>query len=301
MDLKPYEYILKVAELKSITKAAQSMYISQPYLSSYISRLEEDLGILLFDRNSKPIAPTLAGEKYINMANEILALHKDLKEEIINIENHSSGRLAIGIPRMRATFLLPHILPIFYDRFPNVELIIKEGSTQSLEELLKKGEISFAFTPVPINRNDFDYEVLYDEELVLVTKKDLLIDYVKGNDTPVSLDILKETPFVLSNIGRGLRTTLDIYFAHNKFKPVIRLETSSNETLLRLASKGIGITIVPHSISLYSKPVEPIDTFHLEPNGLYWQIGIVYRKNSNLDYLANQFISICKQILPSAF
>lgn len=301
MDIKPYEYIMKVAELQSITKAAQTLYVSQPYLSSYISRLEEELGILLFDRNTKPISLTLAGDKYLEMAKNVLNLHNSFKEEIVHIENHSSGRLSVGIPRMRATFLLPHILPLFYDRFPNVELIIREGSTKNLEELLKKGEISFSFTPIPGESTDFQFDVLYDEELLLVTEEGALAESQLERDKPVPLEVIRDFPFLLSPLGRGLRTALDQYFLQNKFKPKVRLETSSNETLFRLSSKGIGITIVPHSICLYARPVEPVDTFHLEPNGLFWQIGVVYKKGTEIDYLGKEFIKICRQILPDAF
>src|SRR5690606_3080355 len=128
---------------------------------------------------------------------EILDLHKGLKEEFIHIENHSSGRLSIGIPRMRASFLLPHILPIFYDKFPNVELIIREGSTKTLHELLKKGEIAYAFIPIPASANEFEYEVLYDEELVLVTKKGILSEYVAEKETPIPLSLLSDLDFLL--------------------------------------------------------------------------------------------------------
>lgn len=301
MDFKPYEYLLMVADLRSITKAAQALFVSQPYLSSYITRLEEELGVQLFDRNTKPLSPTIAGEKYLKMAKSVLSLHQELKDEIINIENHSTGRLSVGIPRMRATFLLPHVLPLFYEKFPNVELIIREGSTKDLEERLRNGEISFAFTPISQSNTEFDYEVFYDEELVLVTKKGALADDIQHPAPPVSLDLLHSSPFLLSHPGRGLRTTLDLYFAQNKFSPNIKFETSSNETLLRLASTGIGVTIIPHSVCLYARPLEPIDIYHLEPKGLFWQIGIVRKKGSQIDYLGHQFIQLCRQILSDAF
>lgn len=301
MDFKPYEYVVKVADLRSITKAAQALYVSQPYLSSYIVRLESELEVQLFDRTTKPLSLTYAGEKYLKMAREVLALHEELQEEIRHIGNHTAGRLAVGIPRMRATFLLPHILPLFYEKFPQVELQIREGSTQVLEELLKKGEIAFALIPISRNSHEFDHEVLYDEELILVTKKDALFPDAQPSELPTSLEQLQEMPFLLPHVGRGLRTTLDHFFAQNKFNPKIRFEAASNETLLRLASKGLGVTIVPHSVCLYSRPLDPIDMLHLEPKGLFWQIGIVRKKDSTIDYFGHQFIDICRQILPDAF
>ncbi|SDJ37469.1 LysR family transcriptional regulator [Proteiniclasticum ruminis] len=300
MDTKPFEYIIKIAETGNITKAAHALFISQPYLSSYLTKLEEELGVILFDRTAKPLRLTYAGEKYLQMSKEIMKIRENFVDDVIHLENYSAGKLSIGIPRMRSTFLLPHILPAFYERFPNVEITVVEDNTKNLEEMLKKGMISFALTPIPMNNKELSYDVLYDEELLLICRKDGL-KYIVDIDQPLSLDLVSHYPFLLSTKGRGLRTFLDSYFLQNKFKPQVKLEISNNETLLRLASKGIGLTIVPHSVYLYARPVEPIDVYHLAPRGLFWQIGVVYKANAEIDYLGRQFIEILRSILPEAF
>lgn len=97
MELKQYQYVLKVAELKSITKAAEELYITQPSLSHYIAKIEEELGALIFNRGTTPISLTPAGEVYIETAKMILGLDCRMKENIRDIVDSRKGVITIGM------------------------------------------------------------------------------------------------------------------------------------------------------------------------------------------------------------
>ena len=93
MNSKKLKYIITIAELKSISKAANELFISQPSLSSILSNLEKELGVTLFNRSTSPLSLTYAGEKYIKIAKEILSLESNLKKELFDISNMKKGKL----------------------------------------------------------------------------------------------------------------------------------------------------------------------------------------------------------------
>jgi len=101
MDFHQLEYVMAIAEEKSFSKAAKKLYISQPSLSQYIMRLEEQIGIKIFDRTTNPLILTFAGEKYLEAAKNILILNNQLKRVLVDIADSKKGRLTIGIPVSR--------------------------------------------------------------------------------------------------------------------------------------------------------------------------------------------------------
>ncbi len=123
MDFKKLKYVLTVAEVQSISKAAAILYISQPSLSHVISNLEMELGIQIFNRTTTPISLTYAGERFVETAKEILNMNNKLKKEFSDISNARKGKIAIGIPSLRGSFMLPHILPVFHKEYPGIELV----------------------------------------------------------------------------------------------------------------------------------------------------------------------------------
>ena len=110
MDFKHYQYVLKVAELQNMTKAANELYVSQPALSHYIAKVEDELGAVLFDRNTTPLSLTPAGERYVETARMVLALNDRLRQDISDINEQKKGRVILGISHARASFFLPYVL-----------------------------------------------------------------------------------------------------------------------------------------------------------------------------------------------
>lgn len=113
MDLTKYHYVEMIAEMKSISRAAQKLYISQPALTKSLARLEQELGVRLFDRSSTPIRLTYAGERYLQGMKNIAAMKYQLDKELEEIADMRKGRLVIGIPDTRSQRWLPHIVPPF--------------------------------------------------------------------------------------------------------------------------------------------------------------------------------------------
>ena len=121
MNLREYQYVLKVAQLQNMTRAAEALYITQLSLSHYIARVEEELGVQLFNRLTTPLSLTPAGEKYVETAQMILELDSGLKKELSEIAKGKKGVITLGMSHARASFFLPYFLPAFRRKHPGIE------------------------------------------------------------------------------------------------------------------------------------------------------------------------------------
>lgn len=135
MDLKEQRYVCTLAECGNLTRAADRLYISQPALSIYISNLEKHLGMPLFCRQGKRFILTKAGERYVHYARGILAISSRFDSEMSMLLSDEAGRLRMGISVLRGAWFLPRVLKDFHERWPKVELVLRQGNMTFLKEL----------------------------------------------------------------------------------------------------------------------------------------------------------------------
>lgn len=152
MDFRQYQYILKVAELGNFTKTANELYITQPSLSHFIAKVEEEMGTPLFNRNTTPVSLTLAGEKYVETAKMVLALNNRLKQELSDIASQKGGVITVSMSHARASFFLPYVLPEFCEKYPGIDVKTVEVRSDLVEEYVAKGRCDIGFLPMPIMR-----------------------------------------------------------------------------------------------------------------------------------------------------
>jgi len=298
MDFKQLKYLIKVAEHQSITKAAEELFVSQPSLSHYIKKIENELGVDLFNRSTNPLSLTLAGEKYIETARQIIRDYERMEEEIRDMANINKGRLKIGIPNSRAAYMLPHILPEFTRKFPGIEVRTVEAKSSELKEQLVRGTLDFIVIPLFYLDSEIDgnlsFEVIYQEELFLISSDKLEGSEYEDGQTPVIIDNLQDTPFILLKKGHGIRFAVDKFFEGKGFTPLIGMETTSNETAYRLASAGMGVAIVPE-ISLYSfRALGKPYIYRLDKEGIKWDVVLLYRKTDSTNPKMKLFLDIVR-------
>jgi DNA-binding transcriptional LysR family regulator len=299
MDFKQYEYVLTIAEEKNFSRAAKRLFISQPSLSQYINRLETQLGVTLFDRTVTPLALTYAGELYIETANKIIALSNQLQKKYADISQLKTGRLNIGLTPSKANTPLPMILPVFKNKYPNIDLIITEGSSDELEEMLTKGIVDVCMLNLPIQNSDIEYEEILDEKILLAAPPSFT-DYEQtfnGNYPEIDIKKLKDENFILLKPNQRLRQISNMIFGKAGIKPKIILETRSIETSLRLCSVGMGFCFVPETAVLNSRLENSPKLFVVNNPPLIWTLTIAYRKNSYHTKASLAFAEIAKQVL----
>ena len=173
MDFRELSYITAIAKYQNITKAAESLYISQPTLSKFLKALEEDIGLKLFRRLGNRYVLTHAGECYLQKAEQILQLKNELDLELADIMKRDVGVLRVAFPTMRCTYMLPATLPDFQKLYPNVKVEIIEAHSDQLDQKILSGEVEVAFYSQPPKASDvIEYDTLEKEELLICTCKD---------------------------------------------------------------------------------------------------------------------------------
>lgn len=262
-------YIKTIADTKSISKAAEELFIAQPSLSQALQRIERELGTHLFIREPRGMKLTYAGEKYYLMAKEILDIYSDFESEITHINELKAGRLVIGIARYMGMNILPKILPKFNKNYPNIEIIIREENTRVLENLVLGGNVDFALTHVHKKEMNekINYEILKEDEFLLVTPKDYLknSDKIKVKDGKRYVDLreLGKEKFILLDINKGIRKVQDRTIKSYGISPEVVFTTKNFETAKRLAANGMGITIIPKDyLNIFSQD-KNYDSFNL--------------------------------------
>lgn len=295
MDFRQYHYVLKVAELQNITKAANQLYITQSSLSHYIAKIEEELGAKLFNRNTTPISLTRAGESYVETAKIILSLNDKMKKEVQDIAQEKKGVITIGISNARASYFLPYVLPDFKKKYPAIEIKTIETKSEIIEEQVIKGNCDLGIFPLPISRDKLESEVVCREELVLVSGAPLDNSTADEGRSYIDLSSCRDSDFLLLKKGHGIRTAIDVLFMEAGVRPSSIFETTSNETAYRLSTTGMGLTIVPETTIFLSKPIDKPNLYSLSKEGIFWEIGAVYRCKGGLTNAQKYFIEILKR------
>ena len=148
MEHREMEYVIVIAQERNLSKAAERLFISQPALSRFLVKLENDLGTPLFERKNRQYFPTMAGELYLDTAREILRLQQQFNAELKSLIQTSRGVISMGITPGRGHTILPHVLPAFREYFPDYEIQVHEENVDTLEQYLMNGTIEVAFFTV---------------------------------------------------------------------------------------------------------------------------------------------------------
>jgi LysR family hydrogen peroxide-inducible transcriptional activator len=244
MTLTQLEYVIAVDTYRSFVVAAQKCFITQPTLSMQIQKLEDTLGVKLFDRSHQPVIPTEIGEEIIAQARVLLAESEKIKELISDRQKELSGELRVGIIPTVSPYILPKILNGFIQKYPQVKLIVWEQTTEQIIQQLKLGTIDCGILSTPLHESSLtEIPVFYENFVAYASKNSKL--FKKKTITPDDIDM--EEIWVL-NEGHCMREqVLNICQRRKATKGFQHFEynTGSVETLKRMVDMNNGATILP--------------------------------------------------------
>ncbi len=249
MTLSEFRYIVAVAKELHFGHAAEKCFVSQPTLSVAVKKIEDELGVTLFERHQHEVSITAIGETIIKQAEVILNETNTLKELAKQNKDELSGELKLGVIYTIGPYLLPKLIPVINKQVPDLVLIIEEDYTENLAKKLKAGEIDIAILANPFEQSGVQSEILYQEPFMValpsnhpLTKKKKLNADDLLNDTMLLLksgncfrdQVVKVCPSCVSPLGKNklLQKTL---------------QSSSIETIRQMVAAGAGITILPSS------------------------------------------------------
>lgn len=249
MTFTQLEYIIAVDNTRHFARAAAQCFVTQPTLSMQIQKLEEDLGIKIFDRNRQPVVATDAGQEIIAQARKILA-ERHAIEEIIQVQKGVlQGQLSIGIIPTLAPYLLPLFIVSFFKKYPHIKLVVTELTTKDMVAALKEGRLDAGLLVTPLQETGLAEAPLFYEELVAYVSKNNKAykkQYVLASDIDVEkLWLLEEGHCFRSQI-----VNLCELRRQSKEGSHFEYEAGSIETLRRLVDVNDGITIIPELATL---------------------------------------------------
>lgn len=172
MTLTQIEYIVAVERNGSFVTAAEKCFVTQPTLSMQIQKLEEELGIKIFDRNHHPIVATDMGKQIIDQAKKVLFERNKIEELISSQKDELIGKLSVGIIPTVAPCIVPRTLKSFVTKYPSLDITITEMTTEQIVSKLKDGEIDFGIMSTPLYEKSLKESVLYYEPYVVYAHKD---------------------------------------------------------------------------------------------------------------------------------
>lgn len=276
MTLQQMEYIVALARYGKFSEAAEHCHVTQPTLSMQVKKLEEELGLQLFNRNKQPIRTTAAGAVVVQQAEALLRQLNQLKDWVQAHKNELQGDLRVGIIPTVAPYLVPYFLGDFVRNFPNVHLHIVEAKTEEILVGIRRKELDFGVLVTPLAQmKDWMSRPLFYEKFLVYLSPELAQTY--GNRIEIS-DLLAHRLWVLSEGNCFRSQTVNLcalsQLAFQSFQ--FTYESGSLETLIRLVDREGGLTLLPE-LAVLELPEERMEQvkFLGKPNPVR-EVSLVY-------------------------
>ncbi|NDI34443.1 LysR family transcriptional regulator [Chengkuizengella sediminis] len=250
MELRQLQYSIQIALEKNFSRAAEKLHVAQPSLSQQIAKLEKELNVKLFDRNTNAVELTHAGAVFVEKAHKVMDLIEQMKNEMEDISHTRKGKLIIGSLPITGSHILPRVLPIFQQNYPGIEIMLIEESSTNLEILTSQGQTDISLLSLPMQESSLTYYPVMEEEIILtVPPKHHLNTKLHHQKKEIDIIDLKDEPFVTLKKGQGFRhITIDLC-EQAGFTPNIAFESSNIETVQSLVAAGMGIAFVPYMVT----------------------------------------------------
>ncbi|HSM27216.1 MAG TPA: LysR substrate-binding domain-containing protein, partial [Thioalkalivibrio sp.] len=247
MTLNELRYVVAVARERHFGRAADACHISQPSLSVAVRKLEEELGVTLFERGHGEVTVTPAGEALILQARRVLEEASALREMAARQQDQLLGPLRLGAIYTIAPYLLPELIPVLHERAPAMPLVIEENFTARLRDRLKDGELDAIVVALPFEEPGVVTLPVYDEPFVAV----LPAAHPLNQEPELTLDRMADANLLLLGAGHCFRDQVVdlcprcLRVAGAEGSGSNNLQGSSLETIRHMVASGMGVTILP--------------------------------------------------------
>jgi DNA-binding transcriptional LysR family regulator len=284
MDIRQLRYFLTIADEGSITKAAEKLHMSQPPLSQQLKLLETELGVQLFERNTRNITLTDVGEALLYRTRQILDLFELTKNEVMDIHAGLDGTLSIGTVSSAGATFLPNIMQRFHQMYPRVNFEILDEDSDKIMEMLTHGMIDLGIIRTPFAQNEFEHLTLPSVPFSIACEN----VFWELESEEIELSDLGDKPLIVQ-----LRYEKDINTAFNVLgvKPKILCKSNDVRTILSWANSGLGVALVP-SDCRFLLPISNLHYINLKDSFLNVGTAIIWSKKHYLKTIAKHFIKL---------
>src|SRR5947209_794972 len=288
MELAQLRYLVALAEERHFTRAAAREHIAQPALSQQIRRLEDEVGLALVERTTRRVAMTEAGELLVGRARRMLAELEAAQTEMRALRGVQTGHVTVGALHTMGPLDVSLVLATFHERYPAVELTVREQSSEELAEMLRVDELDLAFLSVTerIESHGLGLLLLVSEELMVI----LPPGHRLAGRRRVRMAELADEQFISFRQGARLRELQISAGRQAGFEPRVTLELNEPRRIRRLVSRGMGVAILPRSDA--EAPGTEVAVATLTAPSLTRDITLAWRAGRRLSPAAREFLEL---------
>jgi DNA-binding transcriptional LysR family regulator len=251
MEWQQLEYFKIAAELEHMTLAAEELKLSQPALSRSISRLENELGVPLFEREGRSIVLNRHGRQFLNHVNHILNEYEEAKHEIQDLISPESGEVSLGFLHTLGASHIPKLIKKFSNKYPQITFKLYQNGTNVILEQLASGEIDLCMSSFTEDLPNIEWTPLWCEELfIIVPAKHRLANMEK-----INLEQIANESLISFKKGNGIRKISEDLFRKIGINPKITFEGEEVHTLIGLVEAGLGVAIIPYTKGIDHKKI----------------------------------------------
>ncbi|USK87435.1 LysR family transcriptional regulator [Peribacillus asahii] len=288
MELRDINSFIEVANHKSFTKAAAHSYLTQPSLSKAIKKLEEELHVELFDRSTRHLRLTDAGQIVYQQGQKALAALSELDVLLEELMDVTAGTIKIGIPPLIGTLFFPDIARRFNRKYPKVSLELTELGAKLLGQLIEDGQVDLGIIVMPANEKKFNIYPFIQDEFVLYIHE----DHPLAHKQSISLSELRDERFILFSKDFTLHDHVIQACENHGFTPTISYQSSQWDLIVGLVSSKLGIALLPRLI--YDKQTNSnVKIIPIEENStLLWKLGIITKKGAYHSFALKELLKM---------
>lgn len=296
MDLHYLEYVIEIAKCQSISRAAEVLCITQSTLSQYLSKLESEIGVKLFDRQRNGMVLTPAGTMYVEASKKMLQEKQELYNQIADISKGQSGTFSVGVTPHWGSMVIAEIIGKFKAAYPGVTVKIKEDTAEPLMRSLQDGSIDMAIMPIVDNSSILEGSLLLQiEPLVMALPESWVSDKPKeeiGSEFPhLAVEEFKDKPWVLSRGDTTIRKLENQCFEKIGIKPNVVSSLNSHMGAILMARNVVGGTFVPLSCAIKTEGVR----FFMPVPEIHWHVVISFKRDYHLHKSEKYFVTLVQE------
>ena len=304
MNSRQLQYVITLAETKSFKEAAEKLMVSQPSLSQLISKLEDEVGVQLFER-TVPLTITYAGEVYVNTAKKILSEEAEMQDTMAYLRGDNAGKLKIATGYLNAVAVLPELIAEFQRSHPNVQIEIFEDIEPNLKPLVDSGKVDLVLATSQFDSAGYEKVLIGEEQYLFAIPKsfgtfgdgnaDKDADYPNDRTVrPLNVTMLENIPIIRLQLNTYIRGLVDSLYEIHHIKPKSTIECTTAIGAYSMAKAGLGATLVSYSMYKYDYSYK-LNYYSMSEVKLRRLVSIVYDKGKYLSNLAQEFIDVGKQ------
>ncbi|ERI09044.1 cidABC operon transcriptional activator CidR [Aneurinibacillus aneurinilyticus] len=291
MDVRHLQYFLKVAHYKNFTKAAQDLYITQPTISKMIKNIEEELGVVLFNRSGKQVELTDAGQAIFIQAQDIVNSFQNLSSELDDLRKLKKGFIRIGLPPMIGSSFFPKVIGKFHEQYPEIMLQLVEDGAKKVGTDVENGVLDIGVVLSPTNEEIFHSFSLVKEKLKLLVHP----SHRLANREAVALTELAQEAFVFFREDFALHDRIIAECVQAGFQPHVIYESSQWDFISEMVAANLGVAFLPEPICR-ELDTERIRVLPLIDPVIPWHLVMIWRKDRYLSFAAREWIRFTQDL-----